>query len=157
MVFIHYSLNLYASPNVTDFRDSFFSFHVTKAETGTLSTYAILVVKQCQQQIDDFLLFRPSATEWDGSNCSNVGVRIIQQLEQGIYNSWWLKFTYREDKCKYLCMYIFNSLYTTTELKLIVCHRPFSNPLQSIAEWSLIWQDKFTIRFHFNRGVINNL
>ena len=69
------------SPDVTDFGDSLFSFDVTEAEAGTLSAYAILVVKQRQQQIDDFLLFRPCAAKWDGSYRSNVGVRIIQQLE----------------------------------------------------------------------------
>ena len=49
----------YASPDVADFGDSLFSFDVIEAEAGTLLAYAILVIKQCQQQIYDFLLSCP--------------------------------------------------------------------------------------------------
>ena len=72
---------------MADFQDSFFSFDVTESEAGALSTYAILIVKHCQQQIDDFLLSFPCAAEQDGSYCSNVEVQIIQQLEQSIYRT----------------------------------------------------------------------
>ena len=69
---------------MADFRDSLFSFDMTEAEAVALLAYAILIVKHCQQQIYDFLLSCPCAAERDGSYCSNVGVQIIQQLEQSI-------------------------------------------------------------------------
>lgn len=80
-------------PEVTDFRDTLFSFDMAKAETGALSTYAILVVQKYQQTIDDILLFRSSSAKGDGGYRPNVGIRIIQQFEQSIYNSWRLEFT----------------------------------------------------------------
>ena len=78
----------YTLPNMTDFRDTLFSFDVPKAKAGALSAYAILVVQQCQQTVDDLLLFSAGTAERDGRYCTNVRVRIIQQFEQSIHNSW---------------------------------------------------------------------
>ena len=69
---------------MADFQNSLFSFDMTEAEAGALLAYTILIVKHCQQRIYDFLLSCLCAAERDGSYCSNVGVQIIQQLEQSI-------------------------------------------------------------------------
>ena len=72
---------------------SFLGLEVAEGEAGSLPHDAVFVSQQSYQVIDNNITVVASAAQGDGGHCTNVGVLVIEQLDQSIHHSWILELS----------------------------------------------------------------
>lgn len=74
-------------PDMSDVWDGLLGLEVAKRETGSLSHDTVLVLQQTNEVVHHVVAGVAGTTERDGSHRTDVGVLVVEQLDEGVHHS----------------------------------------------------------------------